>query len=134
MIVRSDKISSLDIKDAVNDTDGMYFLSYSKDYPRHIRFFRPRRFTYGYEFFCGGNSHHASAHDREHKAATWVAWGIFIDKLYRIDPEAQIGWYKNREDFMQKTRDNYRMRHGKVTLREATWLRVAPNETRLLLR
>jgi hypothetical protein len=37
------------------------------------------------------------------KSATWDEWGNFINALYEIDPEAKIGPYTSREDFMEQT-------------------------------
>lgn len=37
------------------------------------------------------------------KVATWDEWGMYIDALYQIDPEAIIGPYKGREDFRTST-------------------------------
>lgn len=36
-------------------------------------------------------------------SATWHEWGWFIAELYRIDPDARIGWYENVADFDEKT-------------------------------
>lgn len=37
-------------------------------------------------------------------APTWCEYGWWIDALYAIDPDAIIGWYKDRADFDGKTR------------------------------
>ena len=60
------------------------------------------------------------------KAATWDEWGIFIDRLFTIDPDAKIGWYADRDDFISKTRDEYERCHTyRPDLgRTAPWLTV----------
>jgi hypothetical protein len=40
---------------------------------------------------------------RETVAATWDEWGIWIDRLFAIDPNAIIGNYKGRDAFMVET-------------------------------
>jgi hypothetical protein len=42
------------------------------------------------------------------KAATWDEWGVFIGKLYRLDPDAIVGQYRSRGDFEDVT-------HGRFT-------------------
>lgn len=37
-------------------------------------------------------------------AATWDEWGIWIDRLFAIDPDAVIGQYDGQEAFMDQTR------------------------------
>lgn len=93
MIVRSNIITTDNIISALHETftedGGMFFIG-------SIREFKPRRFERGFKFFCGGSSARASAHDPYEKAATWVEWGIFIDYLFKIDPDAEIGWYTEK--------------------------------------
>jgi hypothetical protein len=36
-------------------------------------------------------------------ACTWDEWGIWIDKLFDIDPDAVIGPYDGRAAFMEQT-------------------------------
>src|SRR6478609_335430 len=40
-------------------------------------------------------------------AATWDEWGMFIQALYEIDPEAIIGQYPNKAVFEQVTRERF---------------------------
>lgn len=75
-----------------------------------IREFKPRTHEHGFEFFLTGSSKYAAAHqsaqggyERE-KAATWDEWGLVIEALYDVDPDAVIGYYTSRADFIAKTR------------------------------
>jgi len=40
-----------------------------------------------------------------HKAASWTAWGYVIAELFKRDPEARIGHYKNRDHFIEQCED-----------------------------
>lgn len=40
-------------------------------------------------------------------AATWDEWGMFIQALYEIDPEAIIGQYPNKDVFERVTFDRF---------------------------
>ncbi len=124
MIVRSDIITRQDILDAVDAMNANVYFIYQRNerdgYMEPIRCFTPRRYKHGFEFFIAG-SHYAQTQTRHaqcgEKAATWVEWGIIIDRLFKIDPDAQIGWYKNRDHFMRET-------ERQAPLREVTapWL------------
>ncbi len=41
----------------------------------------------------------------EDVAATWDEWGVWMDRLYRKDPDAIIGWYETRAMFEEVTRN-----------------------------
>lgn len=45
-----------------------------------------------------------AAHD---SAATWDEWGVFIDDLFRTDPDAVIGDYRGYDDFRWQTGERY---------------------------
>ncbi len=45
-------------------------------------------------------------------AATWMDWGWFIAVLFRYDPDAQIGFYKGRDDFHEQTQRQIAHRLG----------------------
>lgn len=72
-----------------------------------IREFRARDGRDGFEFFLSGSSSHRAQHDREEYAATWTEWGIVIDALFDIDPDAKIGHYNGREEFFRITSQAY---------------------------
>ena len=60
------------------------------------------------------------------KSATWDEWGIFIERLFTLDPDAKIGVYNGRDDFMEKTRaEHERIQQWRPDLaptHEAPWL------------
>lgn len=56
---------------------------------------------YGPEKRRPKNSGHAGAYGD--RAATWDEWGIWIARLYEIDPGAVIGCYADRDDFYATT-------------------------------
>lgn len=43
----------------------------------------------------------------EDVAATWDEWGVWMDRLYEIDPAAIIGYYKDSADFIAQTKHHY---------------------------
>lgn len=102
MVIRSNQITRATIGAAARAA-GVRFQSTSEDWYEPIREFTPRRYQYGFEVFLAGKSPRRSAHDRNEYAATWTEWGVFINFLYFVDPAAQIGPYKNREDFRRQT-------------------------------
>ena len=63
-----------------------------------------------FDVYLEGSSNRQS-NRREHKAATWDEWGIFMSFLYEIDPDAVWGtksWgYSDVEDFNRKTQDRF---------------------------
>jgi hypothetical protein len=74
-----------------------------------IRSFRPRlEFLFGTEVFAEGTSVQATGHrpvgsydlSGEKRAAAWDAWGWVIAILFAQDPDAQIGSYRNKADFI----------------------------------
>lgn len=102
MFIRSDIITENDILDAIIaarahgadiliDHDG-------------IRKFKPRRFERGFEFFCEALSGKRSRNRRGGRAASWTAYGLFMADLYKLDPSAEISFYRNCADFMDWTK------------------------------
>src|SRR5262245_18935571 len=60
------------------------------------------------------------------KSASWDEWGIFIDRLFKLDPSAKIGHYKSQAHFMELTRDEHEpisTYRPDVKDRTAPWLR-----------
>jgi hypothetical protein len=43
------------------------------------------------------------------KAATYDEWGIFIARLFSLDPGAKIGVYKDEADFNSKTDNRFQV-------------------------
>jgi hypothetical protein len=122
MIVRSNKITAGDIIAAVRSVSDVAFLdTFSQEgWYVPIRQFSPRNHNFGYEFFLEGTGTrhvHASAHDGTCKAATWTDWGVVIAYLYKIDPSASIGMYKDRHHFLEWTE-----KVAQFQEKEAPWL------------
>lgn len=112
MKIKSDIITRATVGTAVTTTPGVTFIdTNARDgWYEPIREFKPRSHEYGFEIFLTGSSPYNAAHQSNQggeyeKAATWDEWGIVIDKLYAVDPNAQIGHYTSRADFLAKTRD-----------------------------
>ncbi len=104
MKIRSDIITRATVGAAVSSAGVSFQDTFSREgWHEPIREFKPRTALYGFEFFLSGSSRYAAAHDRDEKAATWTEWGIVIDALFSVDPDAEIGQYKGREDFRRQT-------------------------------
>jgi hypothetical protein len=113
MKIRSNIIDGHDIGRASNAA-GTHFIDSNAGFERGwyipIREFTPRGYARGYEFFLSGSSPYNAAHQSRQggeyeKAATWDEWGVVIAILYDIDPDAQIGHYTSRADFIARTAD-----------------------------
>jgi len=117
MYVRSTKITAQDVRHAVSLVPAVIIID-------GVREFTPRRhYTHGCQFYLGGvgmRHRRASAHDPDWMAATWTDWGIVINRLYQIDPDAQIGYYKNYDHFMTET-----ARQQPLRKELAPWLQTA---------
>jgi len=73
----------------------------------------------GVEFYAeSSNGRRAAAHRAigscslgdAHRAASWTAYGYVIARLYAWDPDARIGKYRNRADFIAQV--TYRVPRG----------------------
>lgn len=120
MRIYSNKLSRSDIRDAAQEIPQVLHEI------RHT--FTPRRtFAWGFDvvLFSSRLEGRASAGMPGWIAATWDEFGIFIDKLFAIDPDAKIAGYDGREDFIAKTTDDYNRRklygHDRSKV-EAPWL------------
>lgn len=110
MLVRSDIITRDDIGVAVREA-GVHFLDTEsrEGWYVPVREFKPRGYRNGFEFFLSGSSPYAVNRPiyrydgSKPKAATWDEWGIVIDALYSLDPDARIGHYTDRSDFIEQT-------------------------------
>lgn len=109
MIVRSNIITRGDVVNAVLTVPGVSFIDVGnvEGWYVPVREFSPRSLARGFEFFLTGSSKYNAAHQGGQggyeKAATWDEWGLVIDALFAIDPDARIAWYANRADFIAKT-------------------------------
>ena len=118
MKVRSNIITRATVGTAVRDAGVTFIDTNARDgWYEPIREFKPKAYEYGFEFFLTGSSPYAAAHQSDQgggeKAATWDEWGLVIDRLYFVDPHAQIGHYTSRADFIAQTRSEHE--------RVATW-------------
>lgn len=57
----------------------------------------------------------------ENQAATWDEWGIFIEALFTLDPDAVIGQYESLTDFRRKTGARFRTLEWAQSHRKHTW-------------
>lgn len=124
MIVRSNVLTLDDIHDATRGTPNVH---YQDTYSREgwfvpVREFKPKRFARGFEFFLSGSGKYNSAHDNQEKSATWVEWGIVIAAIFAIDPNAQVGFYRNRSHFIDYTRSEAFRPGCEFGLDEMPWL------------
>jgi len=93
-----------------------------------FREFTPRSgYARGFELFLYGfgsrhvrRSAHAHIGDTSYNmAATWTDFGIWMARLFKIDPRAKIAWYDGVDEFLAETHratKSYRSRE------EAPWL------------
>ena len=69
-----------------------------------------RSHSRAFVIYLEGSSNRDS-NGRDHKAATWDEWGMFIAELYKIDDTAMWGskaWgYKDSSDFHRQTCDRF---------------------------
>lgn len=114
MKIYSDKITTADIFTAFRLARTVHGQDIHLD--GGVRQFRPRRQAHGYEIFAESmHGKRASAHgpigsyDRSTlpRAASWNAYGFVIAHLYNVDPDARIGFYAGRADFIAKTATAY---------------------------
>lgn len=112
MKVRSDIITRATVGTAVANVPGVTFIDTNavEGHYEPIREFKPKAFANGYEFYLSGSSKYAAAHQSQggyerEKAATWDEWGLVIEALYAVDPNAEIGHYTSRSDFIARTAD-----------------------------
>lgn len=124
MKIHSNILTEQDIRNCVPDgcylaghyaKDGVTWASIHTEGSRsHERGFTVR--------LSGSNSH--TMQNLPDKAASWDEWGVFIDRIFKLDPEAKVGWYKTRDDFISITTDEYnRCKLYRPDLgRKAPWL------------
>lgn len=70
-----------------------------------VREFSPRRGGFGYELYLEGygDRHYRARNNRDGYAATWDDYGVWMDRLFKIDPDAEIGYWKGRQEFIELT-------------------------------
>jgi hypothetical protein len=112
MKVYSTKITSDDVRKAFR----LARLENAADiWPDDVRDFRPRLagYSHGVQFYAySHDGTRPTAHrtigsyplDDEARAASWDDYGWMIAHLFKIDPDAIIGQYKGRADFIRQVR------------------------------
>ncbi len=96
MIIRSDILTHRHLRDALTGIDDVIIEACDD--------FKPRRFERGYYIYLEALRETGFARNgRPGKAATWDEYGIWIDRLFKIDPDAEIGCYKGVDKFFEYT-------------------------------
>jgi hypothetical protein len=96
MIIRSYAIERADLFNALSDVPGVHL--------ELEREFRPQKFTYGYRVHLESDHGRYARNGRDGRAATWDEHGLWMAELYKLDPMAQIAWYKNAAQFLYWTK------------------------------
>lgn len=103
MKIHSDVLDYADVQEALKGMPGVFFITCEQRGSRsHARAF---------EVKLEGNSPRR-AMNHEDQAATWDEWGLFLNRIYEVDPEAVCGTvkhpvYANAGDFAWKTGDRF---------------------------
>lgn len=85
--------------------DGIYFVQFAYE--------NSQSHPYGYLIQLGTNENTTPGNKRRGRkqvangdriwAATYDEWGWFIAEIFECDPNAKFGYYKNYDDFHEKT-------------------------------
>lgn len=99
MKIYSHTLTAQDVHHAVNGIDHVWIDDSG------VRCFTARDGRKGFEVYLEGygDRHTRARNLREGKAATWDDWGVFIERLFKIDPNAQIAHYNGRSNFIETT-------------------------------
>jgi hypothetical protein len=100
--IHSDTLDYIDIRGAV--PDGCYLAVFDrKGFGRTTCGEEGSRArARGFVVRLSGSSNYNMA-KLDDKAATWDEWGIFINELFKLDPDALIGHYPTRDNFIEQT-------------------------------
>ena len=79
---------------------------------------RPRKRAKGWQVYLTGSSPYRSQ-ATEYPAATWDEHGIWMHRLFQLDPNAVIARYDGLDDFMETTK------RWKPFKTKAPWLEAA---------
>ena len=102
MFIRSNTLTKSDILDALQHARSEGFdIMIDED---GIRQFRPRKFARGFQLYCESAYGPRARNLRPGLAASWDAYGVAMAYLFKLDPHAEVAWYKGREDFEDKTK------------------------------
>lgn len=102
MKIHSDTLTFQDILECV--PRGCYLASFEHPHIGYtnIGFEGSRKREHGYVVRLAGSSPYRMQRLPD-KSATWDEWGIFIAAIYERDPDAVVGWYKTRAEFIEIT-------------------------------
>lgn len=67
---------------------------------------RTRR-SQGFEVTLSGHARSRTQRFRDHRAATYRQWGVFLSALYAIDPTMHAGPYADADSFDAQTRGEF---------------------------
>lgn len=84
-----------------------------------ISSFKPRRFEHGFQFYCEALNGKRARNGRPGRAATWDAHGVMMAYLFKLDPDAEISWYKGVRQFLDVTTSDSESAYSRG---EAPWL------------
>lgn len=116
MKIHTDHIHRAELFEALQEVDSSLVLNVSE----HRSYKRARMFN-AYLKWAGEVNYERRRNASTHwTAATWDEWGLWIDRLFQLDPEAIIGQYHGYEDFLDQTEDAVRSARGVKP--KAPWL------------
>ena len=106
MKIYSTKITRFDILEQLHGIADVYVDDSG------IREFTPRRGGAGFEVYLEGlgDRHVRARNGRYGNAATWDDYGVWMERLFTIDPDAEIAWYKGHAAFVEETTRQHRYR------------------------
>lgn len=125
MKIHSDTLSFDDIQAAV--PEGCYLAVFNhKDFGRtRCGYEGSKCREHGFVVRLSGSSKY-NMRNLSEKSATWDEWGNFIANLYDRDPNAMIGHYGSRDEFIRQTTNEFnrisRNRPDLAPTHSAPWL------------
>lgn len=103
-------------------TDDLYATLPDGVYLEHVEIKNPRKRARGWDVHLttdhgryANSGQWGASHE---KAASWDEWGVWIARLFEIDPGAAMTYYTGRDDFYAKTAQHV------PTGMKAPWLKV----------
>lgn len=131
MRIHSDILTTLDIYDAVNGLPGVYV-----DVTEH----GSRTHAAAFEVSLEGNGYAKNTGkygaDSYVNGATWDEWGVFLARLFELDPNARCGsakypTYRDGHDFHAQTGDRFaELELPADTHRQHNFQSFAPGQTK----
>lgn len=114
MRLHTNTLTERDIYEAVADMDNVFV-----QVTRH----GSRQRDHAFEVYLTGNSPHRPnrAFDSDEHAATWDEWGLFLARLFRIDPTMTSRYYADEAEFNYRTGWRFTDEHTLVMHRKHKW-------------